>query len=142
MVFSLMQNFQQPYFATSIKEFWRRWHISLTSWFTDYLYIPLEGNQKGNIRQYINILIVFSISGLWHGANWHFVAWGLLHACYQIFGHLKSCVKKKLNIEIRYDQDSFSQKLGKSLVTFILVDFAWIFFAADNMHHFIWNIWY
>lgn len=76
MGISLMQNFQQPYFAVNIRDFWRRWHISLTSWFTDYLYIPLGGNRKGTVRQYVNILIVFGLSGLWHGASWHFVAWG------------------------------------------------------------------
>lgn len=76
MGISLMQNFQQPYFAANIRDFWRRWHISLTSWFTDYLYIPLGGNRKGTVRQYVNILIVFGLSGLWHGASWHFVAWG------------------------------------------------------------------
>lgn len=132
--FSLMQNFRQPYFAVSIKDFWRRWHISLTSWFTDYLYIPLGGNRKGIIRQYINVVIVFGISGLWHGASWHFVAWGLLHAGYQIVGNIKNQIQKRLG---RKDgiQGSFSQRLGKGIVTFVLIDFAWIFFAADHLHH-------
>lgn len=136
--FSLMQNFRQPYFALDIKDFWRRWHISLTLWFTDYLYIPLGGNRKGIFRQYINILIVFGISGLWHGADWHFVAWGLLHACYQIAGNLKNRggVQKKLGTKIKsVICDSFSQRLRKIIVTFVLVDFAWVFFAADNLHH-------
>lgn len=144
MGFSLMENFKQPYFATSIKEFWRRWHISLTSWFTDYLYIPLGGSRKGNVRQHINILIVFAVSGLWHGASWHFVAWGLLHACYQIIGHLKGQVLKKLNIKAKNIQYSFSQKLGKGIITFILVDFAWIFFATDSMnqvYHIFYQMW-
>lgn len=136
MGFSLIQNFRQPYFSTSIKDFWRRWHISLTSWFTDYLYIPLGGNQKGIIKQNFNILIVFGISGLWHGASWNFVAWGLLHAVYQVAGNLKSQIRKKSGIGAEnITQDSFSQKLGKGFATFILVDFAWVFFAADNFSH-------
>ena len=137
MGFSLMQNFRQPYLATSIKDFWRRWHISLTSWFTDYLYIPLGGNRKGTIRKYINIFVVFGISGLWHGASWHFVAWGLLHAIYQIAGDLKNKVGSRMNSRISNFSSggSFSQKLGKVLVTFVLVDFAWIFFAADDLPH-------
>lgn len=134
MGISLIQNFQQPYFATSIKDFWRRWHISLTSWFTDYLYIPLGGNRKGFIRQYANIIIVFCISGLWHGASWHFVAWGLLHAGYQVVGNLKVMIREKLGVKDDV-QDSFSQKLGKGIVTFALVDLAWVFFAADHLHH-------
>lgn len=94
MGFSLMQNFRQPYFATSIKDFWRRWHISLTSWFTDYLYIPLGGSKKGMLRQHLNTFIVFGISGLWHGASWHFVLWGVLHAFYQMIGNIRRRVKK------------------------------------------------
>ncbi len=136
MGFSLMQNFRQPYFATSIRDFWQRWHISLTSWFTDYLYIPLGGNRKSIVRQYFNILIVFGVSGLWHGASWHFIAWGLIHAIFQIVGNLKKHIKKKMKMEVKDDiQESFSQKLGKGIITFVLVDFAWIFFAADTVYH-------
>lgn len=89
MGFHLMNNFRQPYLAQNIKDFWRRWHISLTSWFTDYLYIPLGGNRNGRHRKYLNILIVFGVSGLWHGASWNFIVWGLLHAIYQIIGDIK-----------------------------------------------------
>lgn len=136
MGFSLMQNFRQPYFSTSIKDFWRRWHISLTSWFTDYLYIPLGGNRKGIVRQYFNIFVVFCVSGLWHGASWHFVVWGLLHAVYQIIGNLKDQVRRKLGIGAGGTvQNSFSQKLGKVFFTFLLVDFAWVFFATDSLSH-------
>lgn len=134
MGFSLMQNFRQPYLAVTIKDFWRRWHISLTSWFTDYLYIPLGGSHKGLLRQYVNIFIVFGVSGLWHGASWHFVAWGLLHAVYQIVGNAKSRIIKRLHPKAEEIRCSFSQKLGKGIITFALVDFAWIFFAADNLH--------
>ena len=76
MGFTLMENFRQPYFSKSVAEFWRRWHISLSSWFRDYLYIPLGGNRKGKVLKYINLMIVFLTSGLWHGASWHFVVWG------------------------------------------------------------------
>lgn len=130
MGFSLMDNFRQPYLALSIKDFWRRWHISLTSWFTDYLYIPLGGNRKGTKRKYLNILIVFGTSGLWHGASWHFVAWGLLHAAFQITGDVKARFEKRYRKQEA--ADSFSRKLRKGLVTFALVDFAWVFFASDS----------
>lgn len=128
MGFELMNNFKQPYLATSIKDFWRRWHISLTSWFTDYLYIPLGGNRKGNLRKYINIIIVFGISGLWHGASEHFIAWGLIHACYQIAGDIKS---KIIGVS---DDISFSTRIRKMLITFGLVDFAWIFFMSNSIN--------
>lgn len=134
MGFSLTQNFRQPYFATSIKEFWRRWHISLTSWFTDYLYIPLGGNRKGLLRKYWYILIVFAVSGLWHGASWHFVVWGIIHALYQIIGDLKNKVLQKFSAG-KQTTESFSRRLGRSCITFLLVDIAWIFFAAGGVSH-------
>ncbi len=133
MGFSLMQNFRQPYLAINIKDFWKRWHISLTSWFTDYLYIPLGGNRNGKFRKYINILLVFSISGLWHGTNWNFVIWGILHAVYQIIGDIKIEIAKKRNTDA--PKTSFSQRLGKRIITFFLVDIAWIFFASNNLKH-------
>lgn len=135
MGFSLMQNFRQPYFATSIKEFWQRWHISLTSWFVDYLYIPLGGNRKGILRQYFNILVVFCISGLWHGASWNYVVWGVMHAFYQIIGSIKEQVKSRFGMYSLcggYSKDSFSRKLVRGFITFILFDFSLIFFAAGS----------
>lgn len=133
MGFELMNNFEQPYLATSIKEFWRRWHISLTSWLTDYVYIPLGGNRKGRIRKYINILIVFGVSGLWHGASWSFVVWGLLHAFYQIIGDLKNAVFSKSIGKGNRGRNTFSSRLRKVIGTFILTDFAWIFFVCSDM---------
>jgi len=129
MGFELMKNFQQPYLATSIKEFWRRWHISLTSWFTDYVYIPLGGNRKGSIKKYVNILIVFGISGFWHGASWNFIVWGLVHAVFQIIGDIKDRIEKKFCIR---KSESESRKIRSVLVTFVLVDFAWIFFVCNS----------
>ena len=122
MGISLMKNFKQPYLAGSIKDFWRRWHISLTSWFTDYLYIPLGGSRIGTIRKYINIGIVFFISGLWHGASWNYITWGCLHAVYQIVEDVFRKAKEKKGKKLRQNV----------LVTFVLVDFAWIFFRSSS----------
>ena len=114
MGFELMENFDAPYLARSVTDFWRRWHISLTSWFRDYLYIPLGGNRKGKMRKYLNVLVVFLISGLWHGASWTFVIWGGLNGFYQILEALTH------------------HKIKSRLLTFLLVDFSWIFFRADH----------
>lgn len=129
MGFSLMDNFRQPYFARSVKDFWRRWHISLTSWFTDYLYIPLGGSRRGRLRKYLNILLVFGISGLWHGASWNFVAWGLLHAIYLIGAEAKNVVSSDSNV------GSLGKRLRETIWTFLLVDFAWIFFVSNSFSH-------
>lgn len=125
MGFKLSKNFNMPYFATSIKDFWRRWHISLSSWFKEYLYFPLGGSRKGFIRTQINTLIVFLISGLWHGANLTFVIWGALHGLYQVIGNILFKNKVKSN--------SLFIKFLKVIITFILVDFAWIFFRANTL---------
>lgn len=130
MGFDLMQNFKQPYLALSINDFWKRWHISLTSWFTDYLYIPLGGNRKGTFRKYINTLIVFGVSGLWHGASWNYVAWGLLHAFYKITGDIKNRLLKN---RLKEKALTFSVKIRKCVITFLLVDFAWIFFCSGQL---------
>ena len=129
--FRLMENFESPYLSASSGEFWRRWHISLSSWFRDYLYIPLGGNRKGKARKYINIMIVFLVSGLWHGAAWHFVVWGGLCGLYQVIGDClkgsrdKVCESIKLKGRIR--------KVFAVVFTFILTDFAWLFFRAKSL---------
>ena len=133
MGFTLMENFDTPYFAMSIKEFWRRWHVSLSSWFRDYLYIPLGGNRKGKVRKYINIMITFLVSGLWHGANWTYVFWGGLHGIYQIIGELILPLKKKIVDIFKIDINAFSHSFIKIICTFILTTFAWIFFRADSI---------
>ncbi len=135
MGFHLMNNFRQPYLAQNIKDFWRRWHISLTSWFTDYLYIPLGGNRNGQHRKYLNILIVFGVSGLWHGASWNFIVWGLLHAIYQIIGDIKQYLiftppHSKFTI---FESKLFKCSIVRMTGTFLLVDFAWIFFASSSL---------
>ena len=127
--FSLRDNFQEPYFSGNIAEFWRRWLISLTSWFRDYIYIPLGGNRKGKLRKYINTFIVFLISGLWHGASWSYVFWGGLNGCYII---IEDFVYSKLN-KIRGSRKKNGLLfLLSCLLTFIFVDYAWMFFRADS----------
>ena len=132
--FELMENFETPYFSQGIVEFWRRWHISLSSWFRDYLYIPLGGNRCGKWKQYRNILVTFTISGLWHGANWTYVFWGFLHGIYQIIEKELTPVLRIINNKCHTKVNSFGYKFTKVLITFILVDFAWIFFRAENLY--------
>lgn len=124
----IIKNFSAPYLAENVKEFWRRWHISLTSWFTEYLYIPLGGNRKGTVRKYINTLIVFGISGLWHGASLNFVAWGLLNGIYLIIYDMYSQIQKK-----RVPDRRLGTRVCKSILTFLAVDFAWLFFVMPDM---------
>lgn len=133
MGFRLMDNFRQPYFATSVADFWRRWHISLTSWFRDYLYIPLGGNRRGRLRKYLNLMIVFLISGLWHGASWHYVFWGGLNGAYQIAGDVTKPAREKILEFFHVKRDCFSYRLIQQTVTFALVDLTWLFFRADGL---------
>lgn len=123
MGYDLMENFKTPYFSKKINEFWRRWHISLSTWFRDYVYVPLGGNKKGFVFTCINLLIIFLISGLWHGANWTFVIWGGLHGLYLIAGLLKDRYLPKLQMP-----DYLA-----IVFTFLLVCFAWIFFRANSV---------
>lgn len=133
MGFELMENFRQPYLANSVSDFWRRWHISLTSWFRDYLYIPLGGNRKGKLAKYRNIMIVFLTSGLWHGANWTYVVWGGLNGLFQVIADLTKKPRQKLKAFFKIRQESGSWRILSTVITFILVDFTWIFFRADSM---------
>ncbi|MBR2611953.1 MAG: MBOAT family protein [Clostridia bacterium] len=129
----LMKNFDHPYHAQSIKEFWSRWHISLSTWFRDYLYIPLGGNRKGKARRYLNLFIVFLVSGLWHGANWTFVLWGALHGIYQITGHLTISFRNRLLEKTGVAKHRTLVRVIRTLITFLLVDFAWLFFRARTV---------
>lgn len=133
MGFELMENFNTPYFARSIRDFWGRWHISLSTWFRDYLYIPLGGNRKGKRRKAVNIMIVFLASGLWHGANWSYVAWGGIHGAYQVIGDYIRPYKEKCIRKLKIDTECFSWKFLQAGVTFFLVVFAWIFFRAASI---------
>lgn len=129
--FDLINNFNRPYFATSITEFWRRWHISLTRWLTTHVYINLGGNRCSKLHQYINIIITFLVSGLWHGANWTFVIWGAIHGLLQV-------VEKALGIapKGKHYHKIESLKWLKPIriaVTFIIISFAWIFFRMPTL---------
>lgn len=126
MGFRLMTNFERPYFALSVKDFWRRWHISLSTWFKDYLYIPLGGNRVGLLRNYFNLFTTFVVSGIWHGANWTFLIWGALHGTFQV-------IEKALGLNATHRGKIGVKTLFQILGTFVLVDFAWIFFRANNV---------
>lgn len=132
MGFKLKENFRQPYFSKSVAEFWRRWHISLSTWFRDYLYIPLGGNRVSKWRGYINILIVFAVSGLWHGAEWSFIIWGVLNGAYQIIEKELKILTEKVSI-FKKNKESKSYQIIKILITYSLICFAWIFFRAENI---------
>ena len=129
----LMKNFDHPYRAETIKEFWSRWHISLSTWFRDYLYIPLGGNRCVRWRHLLNIFIVFLVSGLWHGAAWTFVIWGALHGLYQIVGNLTYKPRAALLRTIGLSDRSTSVRIVRRIVTFTLVCIAWVFFRAQSI---------
>lgn len=127
----LMDNFNHPYFANSIKDFWRRWHISLSSWLRDYIYIPLGGNRKGAVPKYINLIITFIVSGLWHGVGLQFIFWGVLHGMYQIIGDLTQNIRTKCKT-ILHIKGTFIDSACQRIFTFVLVMLAWIFFRAAS----------
>lgn len=131
--FSLMKNFRTPYLARSIREFWQRWHISLSSWFRDYLYIPLGGSRRGKTRKTINLLVVFLVSGLWHGAAMTFVVWGLLNGLYQVIGELTQPARMRVREKLGISVHSMGHRLFQIAVTFALTLTAWVFFRADNI---------
>ena len=131
--FKLNQNFDVPYMGKSVKDFWRRWHISLTSWFRDYLYIPLGGSRKGKIRKQINTMIVFLCSGLWHGAAWHFVVWGGLNGLFSIVEDVLLPIKKWLYEKLGINNDLFMYKLFQRVIAFLCIDFTWLFFRATSL---------
>jgi len=130
MGIQLMRNFNFPSFSRSIREFWTRWHISLSSWFRDYLYIPLGGNKTNIQRWCFNIMVVFVISGLWHGANWTFIVWGALHGIYLITGRFKDFIGQKYLKNIRFSLPRYLDVI----TVFLLVSFGWIFFRAKDLH--------
>ena len=129
----LSDNFKHPYFSTSVKEFWRRWHISLSTWLKDYVYIPLGGARKGKARRYLNILITFLISGLWHGSSMNFIVWGGIHALYQIIEECTKGIENKLYPKMGISQDSLAYRIIKNVTTFSLVTIAWIIFRAKSL---------
>ncbi len=134
MGFELTENFRQPFLSKSCGELWRRWHISLNSWFKDYLYIPLGGNRKGRLRKYLNVMFVFTLSGIWHGAELHYVLWGALSGLFQVLGDLLKPVRKKL-AECFPKGGPAAGKLhhmGQVLITFLLFTVSLVFFRAES----------
>ena len=131
MGFKLIENFKNPYFAISIQDFWHRWHISLSTWFRDYLYIPLGGNRVKPLRWCINIIVTFSIAGLWHGANWTYVMWGLLHGFFYIFSKATKDVRAYLSLFLP-SMDTFFGRSLRRIGIFSVVLIAWIFFRAST----------
>ena len=123
--FGLINNFKRPYFAVSITDFWKRWHISLTRWLTRHIYIPLGGNRCSKARNYFNIMITFLVSGIWHGANWTFIFWGAMHGVLQV-------IEKALGWQ-KYEGKKVVVKSIRILVTFLLVNFAWVFFRMPSI---------
>lgn len=124
--YDLMDNFKAPYLSASITEFWRRWHISLSTWFKDYLYIPLGGNRKGAFRKHLNVLIVFLVSGLWHGANYTFVLWGLIHGVFNILEDSFKGITKGI-------RDNFIYKNIRRLITFVVAVLSFVIFRSKNI---------
>lgn len=129
----LMKNFDRPYTSQTIKEFWNRWHISLSTWLRDYLYFPLGGSRCSKSRHMFNIFIVFLASGIWHGANWTFVLWGILHGIYRIVGELTYPLREKLWAKLGVDTKSAPIVILRRLNTFALVCFSWVFFRANSL---------
>lgn len=131
--FNLIRNFDRPYAAESVAEFWRRWHISLSTWFRDYLYIPLGGSRVSLPRWCFNILVVFLVSGLWHGANWTFAVWGALHGVFLILSRLTAGVRQRLAEAIPASPLNALAPAWRTIITFNIVAFAWIFFRSPTI---------
>ena len=129
----LAENFKQPYLSRSIQEFWRKWHMSLSSWLRDYVYIPLGGSRKGKMKKYVNLILTFLVSGAWHGNGYRFVLWGLLHAVYQILGDVLRPVNKRIKRLIGIRPDSVLEIYIDRGVTFFLVMLGWIVFRANSI---------
>lgn len=142
--FRMMVNFNDPYCSTSVSEFWRRWHISLSTWFKDYLYIPLGGNRVGTARHHINLLITFTVSGLWHGANWTYVIWGALNGVYLVFGSWTRRIRDGIAARLGMPDGSFLRHTTRLITTFVLTCFAWIIFRAtsfDDAIYILTHLW-
>lgn len=131
--YQLMTNFRRPYFSKNIREFWSRWHISLSTWFRDYVYISLGGNRVVKWRWYYNLFITFLVSGLWHGAEWTFVIWGAIHGFYLVFAIITSKLRENINRAVGIAKIPWLYQLLQVLVTFVLAYIAWIFFRANNV---------
>lgn len=132
--FKLMENFETPYFSKSVPEFWRRWHISLFNWFRNYIYFPLGGSRCSMPRHLFNLMVVFAVSGLWHGANWTFIIWGVLNGIYLISSILTAKIRGKIVAFIRLDRLPALHAKIETLIAFTLITLSWVFFRASNIH--------
>ena len=132
MGYDVMQNFNRPYLASSITEFWKRWHISLTKWLTDYIYIPLGGSRCSKLKTYRNIIVTFLVSGLWHGASWNFVIWGGIHGVIQVAEKASGFAKREVN--------SLLLRIGRVLFTFFVATIAWMFFRLSDFGETIYAV--
>lgn len=130
---TLMENFRAPYFARSIQGFWRRWHISLSTWFRDYLYIPLGGNRRGRLCKWRNLLLVFALSGLWHGAGLTFLVWGLLNGLYQVVGEWTLPLRRRARAALRIPEEGRLTRWAQVGITFVLATLAWVFFQSADL---------
>lgn len=134
------ENFRAPYLSRSVKEFWKKWHISLTDWFREYLYIPLGGSRKGKARTALNVLIVFAVSGLWHGAAWTFVIWGVLNGLYQVAGSVTGPLRRGIRHRLRMPEEGALTAAVQGCITFLLLTLTWVFFRADSLHQAVFVI--
>lgn len=132
MGIDVYDNFNAPYLSLSVKEFWRRWHISLSSWLRDYVYIPLGGSRCSKLRKYLNVIITFLVSGIWHGAGLNFILWGGIHGVLQVIDDITLPLRKKMNAITHAKTDSFGYRFCQGLVTFVLVDLAWVYFRITD----------
>ena len=129
----LQTNFERPYMAVSIKDFWRRWHISLSSWLRDYVYISLGGKRKGKLRRYINLMLTFLVSGIWHGSGLQYIFWGLMQGGYQVAGEILQPVRKKVRNVLKIDENSGFYVLWQRACTFVLITSSWVIFRSANL---------
>ncbi len=129
----LQTNFERPYRAVSIKDFWRRWHISLSSWLRDYVYIPLGGNRKGKMRRYMNLMLTFLVSGIWHGSGLQYIFWGLMQGGYQVAGEILQPVRKMVRNILKIKEDSTFYVLWQRVCTFVLITISWVIFRSANL---------
>lgn len=140
MGYDLMDNFKRPYYSKTVAEFWRRWHISLSTWFKDYVYISLGGNRVSKYRIFVNLFIVFIISGLWHGASWNFIIWGALHGSYIVMGQLTQPFRLIIHNKWGFEKYSKIHKYLRIFIVYFLVNFAWIFFRANSFQDAIYVV--
>lgn len=138
--FRLMKNFDRPYFSKSISEFWKRWHISLSTWFRDYVYVPLGGNRVSKWRWYSNLFITFMLSGLWHGANWTYIIWGSINGLYLVVENITLSKRQTMAKQLGLIRIPFIHKIIKVTITFSLICFSWIFFRANTINDAVYVI--